>query len=92
MRLVFSIVTSIDPDILILDEWIGTGDRDFMAKAKNRLVDMTRSAKITLLASHSTALLKSVCNRGIVLDEGRILVDDTMESAIDKYTATNPKN
>lgn len=74
-RLGFAIATSFEPEILLMDEWIGAGDRDFQDKAKARLEKMVTKAGIIVLASHSNALLQRVCNRIISLEHGRITWD-----------------
>lgn len=71
-RLAFSIATAISPDILLLDEWIGAGDADFQRKAAVRMNAFVDNAGILVIASHSTGLLQSVCNLGMVLDHGRV--------------------
>jgi ABC-type polysaccharide/polyol phosphate transport system ATPase subunit len=74
-RLAFAIATSFEPEILLMDEWIGAGDKDFQEKAKARMEDMVTKAGIIVLASHNNSLLQRVCNRIISLDHGRITWD-----------------
>ena len=71
MRLLFAVSTSLEPDILLLDEWIGAGDAGFVEKASKRMNDMVHSAKIVVLASHAESLIRSVSNKLLVLDKGR---------------------
>ncbi|MEP9385690.1 ABC transporter ATP-binding protein [Mesorhizobium sp. KR9-304] len=71
-RLAFAIATSFHPEILLMDEWIGAGDKDFQEKAKARLDAMIDKAGIIVLASHNDALIKKVCNRVMTLEHGRI--------------------
>lgn len=85
MRLGFAISTSIQPDIMLLDEWIGTGDAQFMAKARQRMQDRVGSSRLLVLASHSPDLLKRVCNRGVVLDGGRVSFDGSVDDALRFY-------
>ena len=72
MRLAFSIATSIEADILLMDEWLSVGDQDFSQKAKTRLDAMVSKAKILVLASHNPDLINSLCNRKYTLVHGRI--------------------
>jgi lipopolysaccharide transport system ATP-binding protein len=72
MRLAFSVATSIDADILIMDEWLSVGDAEFSEKAKHRLDKMVNKAKILVIASHNPDLIESVCNRKYALEHGRI--------------------
>jgi ABC-type polysaccharide/polyol phosphate transport system ATPase subunit len=69
-RLAFSIATARRPEILLLDEWIGAGDKNFQAKASKRLHDMADSAGIVILASHNENLIRSVCNKTLTLENG----------------------
>ncbi len=82
-RLAFATSTSFRPEILLMDEWIGAGDKDFQEKAKARLEKMVTKAGIIVLASHSNSLLQRVCNRIISLDHGRI----TWDGKADDYFA-----
>ncbi|TDH38730.1 ABC transporter ATP-binding protein [Pseudohoeflea suaedae] len=71
-RLAFSIATSFDPEILLMDEWIGAGDADFRQKAQTRMRELTEKAGIIVLASHSKELLGRVCNKVMTLEDGAI--------------------
>lgn len=71
-RLGFAISTSISPDILLIDEGIGTGDAKFMKKMQERLDDAYASTKILLLASHNKSMLNEKCSKLIFFNKGRI--------------------
>ncbi len=73
MRLAFSIATSIDADILLMDEWLSVGDTDFVKKAEDRLRLIVKKTPIIVIASHSLEVLNEVCNRRINLEGGRIV-------------------
>jgi lipopolysaccharide transport system ATP-binding protein len=73
MRLAFSISTSVQADILLMDEWLSVGDAEFTAKAEQRMKDVVSSAGILVLASHSPDLIAKECNRVIHLEHGRIV-------------------
>jgi lipopolysaccharide transport system ATP-binding protein len=70
MRLAFSIVTSIRTDILLMDEWLAVGDVHFQKQAEDRMRQIVSSAGILVLASHSSSLIASECNRTIELCHG----------------------
>jgi lipopolysaccharide transport system ATP-binding protein len=89
VRLAFAISTAIGGDILLLDEVIGAGDADFMAKAKRRIMQLVEGAEILLLASHDHGALRSMCARGLVLDHGAIVYDGDISPAIDFYMSTS---
>ncbi|MDM0011092.1 ABC transporter ATP-binding protein [Variovorax sp. J22P168] len=73
MRLAFSISTSIQADILLMDEWLSVGDAEFTEKAEQRMKDVVAKSGILVLASHSPALIAKECNRVIHLEHGRII-------------------
>ena len=85
MRLGFAISTAVQHDIMLMDEWVGTGDAEFMAKAKERMQSRVAGSKIVVLASHSLGLLRGVCNRGLVMDAGRLVFDGDIDEALKTY-------
>lgn len=72
MRLAFAVATSIDPDILLMDEGIGAGDAAFLEKASQRLHEFTNRAAIIVLASHSEELVRKMCDTAVLMDHGRL--------------------
>ena len=79
-RLAFSVATSMEPEILLMDEWIGAGDPAFQAKARKRMAEMAESAGIIILASHNHALLKKTCNKVLELEAGRAISFQSCEA------------
>ncbi|MEI8699567.1 MULTISPECIES: ABC transporter ATP-binding protein [unclassified Mesorhizobium] len=71
-RLAFSVATSLEPEILLMDEWIGAGDPNFQDKAKKRMDELAGKAGIIVLASHNHGLLKRTCNKILELEKGRV--------------------
>lgn len=72
MRLVFSIVTSVPAEIMIMDEWMSVGDAEFVIQAEKRLADLVSSAGILVLASHSGDVIDHLCNIVVRLEHGEI--------------------
>lgn len=70
-RLAFGVVTAVDADILIMDEWLGVGDADFRQKAHDRLMGMVENATIFCFASHDIGMLKILCNKFMGLSGGK---------------------
>jgi len=70
-RLAFAVSTSVDADILLMDEWLGVGDANFRHQAHDRLMDLFSNSKIVVLASHDMTLIRDLCNKFIVLRSGR---------------------
>lgn len=85
MRLAFAVSTSIEPDILLIDEGIGTGDAAFQDKARKRLTEFSDKAAIIVLASHALPLLKQVCSKAILLQQGRVVMFDQLEAVLEVY-------
>lgn len=69
-RLVFAVATTLNPDILLLDEWIGAGDVSFHNKATQRMADILDRSRALVLASHDYGMIKKVCNKLLVLNHG----------------------
>lgn len=76
LRLAFAISTSVEADILIMDEWLSVGDADFSAKAAERLDRLVSKAGILVIASHDPNLINRVCSRRIHLEHGRVIRDE----------------
>lgn len=86
LRLAFGVATSINPEILLLDEVVGTGDSSFMAKAQKKLDDLVEQSNILVLASHSLDTIKKICNKGIVLKAGGLHYFGPIKNALDIYS------
>lgn len=77
-RLAFAVSTVIRPDILLIDEGMGAGDKDFFDKMQARLGTFVKEASILLLASHDAGLVSRFCNKRVTLQEGRIASVETI--------------
>jgi ABC-type polysaccharide/polyol phosphate transport system ATPase subunit len=87
MRLAFSLATAMHPDILVLDEIFAGGDAGFMAKAKARMHALIDKANIMIMVSHDHLLVKSLCNRVLWLDHGKLIADGLPDEVVDRYLA-----
>jgi lipopolysaccharide transport system ATP-binding protein len=87
MRLAFSIATSNDPEILLIDEVFSTGDLLFQKKAEGRMKDFIRKANIVVMVGHDLPFLQEFCNRVLWLDQGQIRADGPAEEVIAAYVA-----
>jgi ABC-type polysaccharide/polyol phosphate transport system ATPase subunit len=74
-RLGFAIATSVDPDILLLDEVLATGDAEFREKSKARVIDLVKAAKGIVLVTHDMVWVEEYCNRAILLEKGRVVIE-----------------
>ncbi|MBO9186476.1 ABC transporter ATP-binding protein [Rhizobium sp. L80/93] len=87
-RLAFAVSTSIQPDILLIDEGIGAGDAAFLAQAKERMRTFIGSAGILVLASHSNELIREWCSEGLWLEHGRVRMRGPVDDVLAAYTAS----
>jgi len=85
LRLAFATSTFINPEILIMDEWLSTGDKDFQEKSEKKLNELVEKTGILVIASHSKDLLLKVCNRIIWLERGKIKLNGSPQNIINEY-------
>ena len=90
LRLAFAISTAIDPEILLMDEWISVGDAQFLQKAQARLESLVRRSGILVIASHSNDLIRRTCNRVIHLEQGQIVGEGTPDAVLAHYESEVP--
>ncbi len=85
VRLAFSIATSVDPDILIIDEALSVGDQHFQKKCIDKMMDFCKSNKTVVFCSHSYYHLQELCKRGIWIDNGSVKFDGNIKDTIQVY-------
>jgi ABC-type polysaccharide/polyol phosphate transport system ATPase subunit len=85
LRLAFAISTSIEPDILLLDEWIGAGDVHFIQKAQQRLRALIRQSNILVVASHRLQLIRELCTTAVFLERGVVRSIGPVEDVLALY-------
>ena len=90
-RLAFTVATEISPEILIIDEIFAGGDINFVDRAVKRINDLIDSAKIVIMVSHSLDLIKSMCNRCLVIADHGIAFDGNVDDALKFYREMNQK-
>src|SRR5690625_4753682 len=84
-RLRFAISTAAVPDILMIDEALATGDSEFRARSKERIAEIREAAGTVFLVSHSDSTVRSMCDRALWLDDGRLVMDGPAEEVVDAY-------
>jgi ABC-type polysaccharide/polyol phosphate transport system ATPase subunit/cyclophilin family peptidyl-prolyl cis-trans isomerase len=90
-RLAFAITTSRSPNILLMDEWLGTGDRYFVQKAEDRLESQIETCRALVIASHSSSIIKQFCTHGLVMDAGQAMFFGKVDDALNFYDEMSPK-
>lgn len=81
-RLGFAIATSVDPDILLLDEVLATGDATFRAKSKARVLELVSGAKAVVLVTHDMTWVQEYCNRAILIEKGQIVTEGEPQEVV----------
>lgn len=84
-RLGFTIATIIEPEILLLDEALSGGDRDFRDRAAARLDEIRAAAGSVILVSHNTSMIRSMCDRAMWMRQGKIISRGPADKVVDEY-------
>ena len=84
-KLGFGFITSLNPDILLIDETLSVGDQDFRVKAQEQLRGFVGKSGSVIMSTHSLGLAREMCNRGLVLNEGSLIADSDIEGAMLAY-------
>ncbi len=87
VRLGFSVAVHIDPDILFVDEVLAVGDKAFQRKSFEKLNQFKRDGKTFILVSHSLFQVENICDRGIYLNQGKVVVQGDVKNVISRYVA-----
>jgi len=84
-RVGFAIATSVDPDILLLDEVLQTGDNKFKNKSRRRIVEVLQTAKAVVMVTHDMSWITAFCNRAILMEKGKIVADGDPHEIADMH-------
>lgn len=87
VRLAFAVAAFLEPEILVIDEVLAVGDAEFQKKAIGKMQDISRmGGRTVLFVSHNMAAVKSLCTRGIVLENGKVVFEGSVDESVDFYT------
>jgi len=89
VRLAFAVAAFLEPEILLVDEVLAVGDLSFQRKCLGKLDDVSKQGRTVLFVSHNMAAITRLCSRGILLDKGSILIDNNVNSTVEKYINQN---
>lgn len=90
-RVGFAISASINPEILVVDEALSVGDKNFREKCNAKIREIMEKERVTVIfVTHSSGAAEAICNRGLVLEKGRLAFDGPIRDAIDYYEG--PRN
>jgi lipopolysaccharide transport system ATP-binding protein len=85
VRLAFAVAAHLDPEVLLVDEVLAVGDAQFQAKCLGKMKDVSRSGRTILFVSHNMTAVRSLCERAILLRDGRVVEDGSAASVIGHY-------
>ena len=87
VRLAFAVAAHLDPEILIIDEVLAVGDASFQKKCLSKIGDVAKCGRTILFVSHNAVAIRSLCSRGVVLENGRVAVCGSAAAALNYYNA-----
>ena len=85
-RLGFSIASAVKPDILLIDEVLSVGDQEFREKSMARILEIVKGSRTVVLVSHNFSIMKQICTRLIMIENGRIVSNGSPEEVITSYS------
>jgi lipopolysaccharide transport system ATP-binding protein len=85
LRLAFAVAAHLEPEILIVDEVLAVGDAQFQKKCLNKMKDVGQEGRTVLFVSHNMPAITRLCERAILIDEGRVLHDDKSHKVVSNY-------
>jgi len=92
VRLAFSVAAHLNPDILIIDEVLSVGDQQFQKKCLGKVQDVAKAGRTVLFVSHNMAAVENLCQRGVVLEQGKVIFAGEKSRAISYYLESVNKN
>jgi lipopolysaccharide transport system ATP-binding protein len=91
LRLAFSVAAFLEPEILIIDEVLAVGDAEFQRKCLNQMGKVTRSGRTILFVSHNLGAVRSLCNKAVLLDSGKVMMQGHTSEVVERYlTSSTP--
>ena len=85
VRLAFAVAAHLEPEILLVDEVLAVGDFEFQKKCLGKMKDVSKSGRTVLFVSHNMAAIKSLCARCILLEAGKLKLDDSPDNVVSHY-------
>lgn len=89
VRLAFAVAAHLEPEILIVDEVLAVGDAEFQKKCLGKMKDVSNQGRTVIFVSHNLVAVKSLCQRGILMERGGITFNGTADEAVEHYIKAN---
>ncbi len=85
VRLAFAVAAHLEPEVLLVDEVLSVGDASFQRRSMAKMAEVAREGRTVIFVSHNLGTIRTLCERGILLERGQVVADGPVESAIDEY-------
>lgn len=85
VRLAFTIATSIEPQILVLDEMLAAGDASFVDRAKNRMSSLIHKSRCLVVVSHNLEMIRELCTRVLLMEKGQVVLDGPADVVVTEF-------
>jgi lipopolysaccharide transport system ATP-binding protein len=85
VRLAFAVAAHLEPEILIIDEVLSVGDAQFQKKSMGKMEDVSKAGRTVIFVSHNMVAVKTLCNKGIMLKDGKKYYDGNISECINSY-------
>ena len=89
LRLAFAVAAFLEPEILVIDEVLAVGDSEFQKKCLNKMEDVSHSGRTIIFVSHQLSAIDSLCNKGIILQQGKLVSEGPTKKCIETYLASS---
>ena len=91
VRLAFAVAAHLEPEVLVVDEVLAVGDMAFQKKCLGKMSDVSKSGRTVLFVSHNMAAVENLCQRGLLLEHGKLVFDGDVKSAVGQYLVSAAK-
>jgi homopolymeric O-antigen transport system ATP-binding protein len=88
VRLAFAVAAHLEPEILIVDEVLAVGDAEFQKRCLGRMGEVAQDGRTVLFVSHNMQAVRRLCERGVLLEHGRLVAEGSAESIVRRYLAS----
>ena len=89
VRLAFAVAAHLEPEILVVDEVLAVGDAEFQKKCMGKMGEVSKEGRTVLFVSHQLDMIRSLCSRCILLNNGQLIAQGPVETVVDVYTQNN---
>jgi lipopolysaccharide transport system ATP-binding protein len=87
LRLAFAVAVHLEPEVLIVDEVLAVGDAQFQKRCLDKIQQIRHTARTILFVSHNLSAVRNICDRGIILENGRLVEQGEINAVTDAYIA-----